>query len=518
MKNRKPVATFAPIEFRRFILPLRLTMIVVMVGIILDGVLSEPKNVILILYGTAWIAIILLYDYLIAKSTVFHALITWSYVMISIIGLGLLIPILPARLNEIFYMIVISSIVSVATVSGRYQAYFALVGIMAVTLPNFAQNFVNMASILGYFMPFVISIVAAEVILQIKETTQQHIHRLETINKVSRQIMLSLDTEQTMSLLTAAIQDALEADTYFIGIVKDNEIHLDLFYDDGEYFNGTQVPLEGTLSGWVIKNQEELFLQDLRKEVKLVGVEDYVIGKEKTSLSWMGVPLKAVNVTGIIALASYRPHAFTQSDMELLSNLAEHVTLALNNTFQHAQVEEQARLDSLTGVYNHGYFLERLAEQAEESYSTNTSLSLIMMDIDYFKQYNDTFGHLVGDQILKTLCAAIKQHIKQADAVGRWGGEEFIISLPGANGVQAMQVAQRIGLTMSGLRVEDMDHRTVPVPTVSQGIAVFPAEANEIYRLIDLADRRLYIAKQRGRNQIEPKSNHWEKVLTEQVN
>src|ERR1700752_1431074 len=341
MKNRKPVATFAPIEFRRFILPLRLTMIVVMVGIILDGVLSEPKNVILILYGTAWIAIILLYDYLIAKSTVFHALITWSYVMISIIGLGLLIPILPARLNEIFYMIVISSIVSVATVSGRYQAYFALVGIMAVTLPNFAQNFVNMASILGYFMPFVISIVAAEVILQIKETTQQHIHRLETINKVSRQIMLSLDTEQTMSLLTAAIQDALEADTYFIGIVKDNEIHLDLFYDDGEYFNGTQVPLEGTLSGWVIKNQEELFLQDLRKEVKLVGVEDYVIGKEKTSLSWMGVPLKAVNVTGIIALASYRPHAFTQSDMELLSNLAEHVTLALNNTFQHAQVEEQ---------------------------------------------------------------------------------------------------------------------------------------------------------------------------------
>ena len=518
MKNRKPVATFTPIEFRRFILPLTLTMIVFMVGIILDGILSEPKNIILILYGTAWIAIILLYDYLIAKSTVFHALISWSYVMISIIGLELLIPILPARLNEIFYIIVISSIVSVATVSGRYQAYFALVGIMAVTLPNHAQNFVNMASILGYFMPFVISIVAAEVILQIKETTQQHIHRLETINKVSRQIMLSLDTEQTMSLLTAAIQDALEADTYFIGIVKDNEIHLDLFYDDGEYFNGTRVPLEGTLSGWVIKHQEELFLQDLRKEVKLVGVEDYVIGKEKTSLSWMGVPLQAVNVTGIIALASYRPHAFTQSDMELLSNLAEHVTLALNNTFQHAQVEEQARLDSLTGVYNHGYFLERLAEQAEESYSTNTSLSLIMMDIDYFKQYNDTFGHLVGDQILKTLCAAIKQHIKQADAVGRWGGEEFIISLPGANGVQAMQVAQRIGLTMSGLRVEDMDHRTVPVPTVSQGIAVFPAEANEIYRLIDLADRRLYIAKQRGRNQIEPKSNHWEKVLTEQVN
>ena len=518
MKNRKPVATFAPIEVRRFILPFTLTMIFFPVGIILDGILSQPRNLTLIFYGAVWIVITWLHDFLIAKSTVSHRLISWFYVMISIIGLGALIYILPPRLHEIIYIMIISSIVSVATVSGRYQAYLAVVGLMAITLPSYAQDSVNVESFLTYFMPFVISIVALEAILRIKETTQQHIHRLETINRVSRQIMLSLDTEQTMSLLTAAIQDALEADTYFIGIMKDNEIHLDLFYDDGEYFNGTRVPLDGTLSGWVIKNEKELFLQDLRKEVKLVGVEDYVIGKEKTSLSWMGIPLKAVNVTGIIALGSYRPHAFDQSDMELLSNLAQHVTLALNNTFQHAQVEEQARLDSLTGVYNHGFFLKRLAEQAEESFSTNTSLSLIMMDIDYFKQYNDTFGHLVGDQILNTLCAAIKQHIKQSDAVGRWGGEEFIISLPGATGTQAMQVAQRIVQTMSRLRVEDMEQRTVPVPTVSQGIAVFPDEADEIYRLIDLADRRLYIAKQRGRDQIEPKSNHWQNILTEQGN
>jgi diguanylate cyclase (GGDEF)-like protein len=230
----------------------------------------------------------------------------------------------------------------------------------------------------------------------------------------------------------------------------------------------------------------------------------------------MGVPLKSVNVTGIIALGSYRPNAFDRADMELLSNLAQHVTLALNNTFQHAQVEEQARLDSLTGVYNHGYFLKRLAEQAEVSLSTHTPLSLIMMDIDYFKQYNDTFGHLVGDQILNTLCTAIKQHIKQADAVGRWGGEEFIISLPGASGTQALRVAQRIGQTMSRLRVEDMEGRAIPVPTVSQGIAVFPDEANEIFRLIDLADQRLYVAKERGRNQIEPKPDHWEKIQAEQ--
>jgi diguanylate cyclase (GGDEF)-like protein len=316
--------------------------------------------------------------------------------------------------------------------------------------------------------------------------------------------MLSLETEQTLSLLNATVQDALEADTYFLGMLRDQEIHLDLFYDDGEYYNGTKVPLEGTLSGWVIKNQKELFLPDLRKELELEAVKDYVIGKEKTSLSWIGVPLSATQVKGVIALGSYQPNAFDSADMELLVNLAQHISLALDNTIHHARVEEQARLDSLTGVFNHGFFLKNLAEQAEEVTLHNTTLSLIMLDIDFFKQYNDAYGHLVGDRILKLLCTAIKHHIKQSDAVGRWGGEEFVISLPGATAQQAFQVAKRISQTMAALRIEDREQRTFPVPTMSQGIAVYPTEADEIYRLIDLADRRLYIAKGRGRNQIEP--------------
>jgi diguanylate cyclase (GGDEF)-like protein len=275
------------------------------------------------------------------------------------------------------------------------------------------------------------------------------------------------------------------------------------------FFNGTEMSLDGTLSSWVIKNGKELFLPDLREDVQLDGVTLRIIGKEKASLSWIGVPLKSANISGVMAMASYQPNAFDLADLELLSSLAQHVTLALDNTVQHAQVEEQARLDSLTGVYNHGYFLHRLAEQAQEASQNNSPLSLIMLDIDFFKQYNDTYGHLVGDRILTTLCTAIKSHIKQGDTVGRWGGEEFIISLPNATGEQAMQVAKRISATMAALRVEDRAQRTVPVPTVSQGIAVFSAEADEIYELIDLADRRLYIAKERGRNQIEPDVTHW---------
>jgi len=513
MKSRGSLTAFAPHEVNRFLAPLALATILFMLVVSITGAFSEPiPNQYMIFYGVMGLFYVLLYTILIARSTFFRKRYGWFNSIFSGIGMGLITYILPTQLHELFHILIVFAAIGTATTSGRIYTYINLLLIMIVSLPYHIHEFTILQNALEYFAPFIISIITAEIFLRLKDTTQQHIHRLETINKISRQLMQSLDTEQVLSLLNATILDTLVADTYFIGLLKDDEIHLDLFYDDGEYYNGTRVPVDGTLSGWVINNQKELLLPDLRDDVHLEGVKVKVIGKEKTSLSWIGVPLKSVHISGIMALASYKPNTFDLADLELLSSLAHHVTLALDNTIRHAQVEDQARLDSLTGVYNHGYFLKRLAEQSEEVSITKTPLSLIMLDIDYFKQYNDTYGHLVGDRILSSLCTVIKQHIKQGDAVGRWGGEEFIISLPNATGEQATQVAIRISETMQLLIVEDRDHRTIPVPTVSQGIAVFPYEADEVFRLIDLTDRRLYIAKERGRNQIEPDDNHWSKI------
>src|SRR5215212_3923274 len=480
MKSRKTLAVFAPHESQRFILPMTLVFVCVMAGVIIEHLLDSPVlNLFLIVYGSLSILYAWINNGLVLKTNNYRE--KYGFINALAIGtiLGLFTYNVSAKAVEASHIFIILGIVSVAATSSRFHSYITMALTLAISLPDRIMQFNGYESLLELATPYIISVVIVETPLRIKATTRQHIHRLETINKVSRQIMLSLETDQTISLLNATMQEALEADTYFVGIVKDNMISLDLFYDDGEYFNGLQIPLEGTLSGWVIKNQRELFLPDLRDEVELEGVREIVIGgKEKTSLSWMGVPLTASNVTGVISLGSYKPNAFDSGDMELLSNLAQHVTLALDNTIRHSQVEEQARD------------------------SNNTQMSLIMLDIDYFKQYNDTFGHLVGDRILKTLCTAIKHHIKQTDAVGRWGGEEFVISLPGASGLEALRVAERIGETMSLLRIEDREQKTIPVPTVSQGVAVFPMEADEIYRLIDLADRRLYMAKERGRNQI----------------
>jgi diguanylate cyclase (GGDEF)-like protein len=515
MKSRKPAGSFAPHEVQQIIFPISLSTLVIMSAVILEDLVDPSSlNPVLLTYGLIVITGTLINHFVLVRTADFRESYGWLNAILSGICLGLLLYILPTHLSEAADILVPFGVVAVAIISGRPYAYTTFFLILALNLPFALGQRSELGPVLNFGMPFIISAILTESVLYIKNTSQQHIHRLETINTVSRQIMLSLDTEKTISLLDATIQETLQADTYFIGLLRDDEIQLDLFYDEGEYFNGTKIPLDGTLSGWVIKNQKELFLPDLRKAVELDGVGILVIGKEKTSLSWIGVPLTAPNIRGVISLGAYQPNTFDGADLELLSNLAQHITLALDNTIRHAQVEEQARLDSLTNVYNHGYFLKKLSEQAVAASASNTPLSLIMLDIDFFKQYNDTYGHLVGDRILRTLCTAIRQHIKQSDAVGRWGGEEFIISLPGAEGLQALQVAERIGQTMAGLKIADREERAIPVPTVSQGIALYPAEADEIYQLIDLADRRLYVAKVRGRNQIEPDAGHWDQFLT----
>jgi diguanylate cyclase (GGDEF)-like protein len=149
-----------------------------------------------------------------------------------------------------------------------------------------------------------------------------------------------------------------------------------------------------------------------------------------------------------------------------------------------------------------------LREQAKACEEQNQPLSLIMLDVDHFKQYNDIFGHLIGDEVLISMCDVIRQHIKNTDAVGRWGGEEFCISLPNANREQALHVARRIRESMALLKVRNTERIDIPVPTISQGIAIFPAETDDTTKLIDLADKRLYIAKKRGRDQIESAPAH----------
>ena len=466
-----------------------------------------PENIFLIIFFGGFASVSLMYFSFFWPAAALGK-ITWFLAAINGIGLGMLVSLLPKTFDTVTYPLLVIIVMFTAVVYGRYPTYAVVaistvvhIGVHLSIQDTFFEN-------VGLISLPILSIAAAETIIRMQQVSFTQISRLETINEFSRQISASLDIEQVLPLLNEAIKAAIQADTYFVGLLEGSLVKLDLFYDDGEYFYDVTVPAKGSLAGWVLQNNQPLFLPDLRKPLDLEGVERVLIGQNKTSLAWMGVPLQAGDVLGVLAVASYRPNAFDRSDMEMLENLAQQAALVLHNAIHHKSVEEQSRLDSLTGVYNHGYFLKTLEDNARQALDNAAPLSLIMLDVDFFKQYNDNYGHLAGDEVLIQLTGAIRSHIKSSDSVGRWGGEEFAICLPDTPGDLARQVALRIRETMRNMQIR-IQEKTVPSPTVSQGIAVFPIEADEIIRLIDLADKRLYTAKARGRDQIEPDDSHW---------
>ena len=380
-----------------------------------------------------------------------------------------------------------------------YILGFALLTLLLAALAPVAQ--LNRMVWLGLSL---LAIMLNEALYRLGNSLAARIEHLEAINRVSRTISATIETDKLISLVCAAVQEALLADTYYVGLFNDGKLHLELFYDDGEFFPPIEVPLENTLSGWVLTNQRSLLLRDLPKDMRAMGVDPKMIGKSKPSLSWMGTPISvSKRRLGILAMASYEKNAFDQADLELLESIANQIALVIDNAYRYAEVEKQSRLDSLTQVYNHGQFLAYLDEHSQYATITQSPLSLIMLDVDYFKQYNDAYGHLAGDQALTQLVVVIRQYTRNSDILGRWGGEEFAILLPETNNQQAVQVAERIRMSVKSLEITTLDGKTLPFPTVSQGLAVL-SEVGNAQKLVDLADQRLYLAKERGRNQIEP--------------
>jgi diguanylate cyclase (GGDEF)-like protein len=427
----------------------------------------------------------------------------WLNALLSGFGFWLFAAVLPDKLIVYLNLLLFLSVISISTFSGRRPT---LVMIALATTAHLFNHVGLITSLLGWVEHLgvpAITVLLSETTIRIQDISRGQIHRLEIINAFSHRVATARDRTQVIDHLNATLPNALIADSYYISALEQDEVHVLICFDDGEFFNDSRVPAEGTLTNWVVQNQQELFRPDLRRPTDIEGVQIVIVGKEKASLSWIGVPMTSRHFRGVLSLASYQPNAFNRGDLELLSNLASHAALAIDNVDRQAELEERAHIDSLTGVLNHGYFIEVLKKQAEASLAHQTPLSLIMLDVDYFKTYNDTYGHLAGDKILTELCGTIRSHIKSTDAVGRWGGEEFIISLPNTNIQQARTVAMRIRQSMREVHLPNREGKTIPAPTVSQGIARFPQETNEIFALIDLADQRLYTAKNRGRDQIE---------------
>jgi diguanylate cyclase (GGDEF)-like protein len=338
------------------------------------------------------------------------------------------------------------------------------------------------------------------------KAVQHQAQRLAVLNEVGKAIGSTLELDDLLELIYNQLSKVIPTETYYVALNEPEEGTLDfrILIDDGKRFPPQRIPLTQGLSSWVIENRRPLLVRQMSKEIDSLPVRPIQLGQQQASESWLGVPVQTgERDLGILAIASYVPFAFDEDDMTLLTNIAAQAALALDNARQHAAVKEQARRDSLTGALNHGCFLTLLDESIQLASRQNSSVSLIMLDIDLFKEYNDRYGHLVGDEILRQMVPIISPLLNPGDFIGRWGGEEFAIGLPGTDLDQAVQTAQKIRLCLARVELHNRG-QAIPAPTLSQGIATYPQHAQNSDQLVDIADAALYSSKNAGRDQLTP--------------
>jgi diguanylate cyclase (GGDEF)-like protein len=214
------------------------------------------------------------------------------------------------------------------------------------------------------------------------------------------------------------------------------------------------------------------------------------------------VPLKAKDkVNGIILADNFvTKKPITKDDLRMLIMLANQAGLAIENSQLYEKTYIQAHLDSLTGVWNHGYFQHLLSLEIENSKASSISTSLIMLDIDDFKLYNDMLGHQFGDGILKELASHLKNQSRKMDYVCRYGGEEFAIILPRTDKKEAFYIAERLREHIEKHPFIKDKRLQLKNLTVSLGLATYPENGNTAAEIIAFSDKTLYQAKKSGKN------------------
>ncbi|MFA5147229.1 MAG: sensor domain-containing diguanylate cyclase [Candidatus Omnitrophota bacterium] len=250
---------------------------------------------------------------------------------------------------------------------------------------------------------------------------------------------------------------------------------------------------------WVLRHRKPLIVEDITKDFRFPIDESEKAASYFRSL--ISAPLiSANNVLGVLRVDSRREFSYTQEDLRLLDILSDLGAVAVQNAILYARTQELAIKDGLTGLFLRRHFMERLREECRRAARKKGSLSVIMMDIDHFKEYNDRYGHTAGDLVLKHLAGIVTSGIREGDMAARYGGEEIAVLLPGADRRSVTLTAEAIRK-----RVEEnhfvLRRQKMPI-TVSIGISTYPQEAVLEEELIRIADERLYKAKIGGRNRL----------------
>ncbi|RXT13506.1 sensor domain-containing diguanylate cyclase [Ammoniphilus sp. CFH 90114] len=320
---------------------------------------------------------------------------------------------------------------------------------------------------------------------QLYQQSQKLIRELLLINGMAKQLNRSLNLKDILQFVLDKLMETYHAEYCVILQRIPQEENFTVLASTNADHNGLEVPATDGELAKILHMKEAVILSDYQVE------ED-----GSTFLmpfrSLLGVPLfNGQEIEGAIFVSDCHPNSFTFDDFKLLEILAQHVNMAIRNASLHNEVERMVITDTLTDLYNRKF----LNDHVSYSVKQDKQGALILMDIDYFKRVNDTYGHQVGDEILIQVSEIIKTSVRKTDIASRWGGEELAVYLPGQTLETALEVSERIR--------SRIEHQTKPKVTISLGIAAWREDLGEetVESLFNSADMALYEAKRNGRNQ-----------------
>ena len=314
----------------------------------------------------------------------------------------------------------------------------------------------------------------------------------QALFELSQDLGASLSLGETLSVFSVKLKPMVPYDAIAIYIKRENELVAEFVNGDNyRLFSSLRIPIGQGLSGWVAHNRKPIINGNPSVEPGYLNDPS----KFSTLRSALAVPLEGVaGIIGVLALYRGERDAFTSDHLRILLAVSGKMALAIENALKYQQAENSATTDYLTGLPNARSLFMQLDRELARCKRDNTSLTVMVSDMDGFKQINDRFGHLEGNRVLRLFAQALKDTCREYDYVARMGGDEFVVIAPGltpdASGKKTEQMralARHAGSEVCG---ED-------ILSLSVGRAVFPADGKDAEQLLAEADRRMYLEKQK---------------------
>ncbi|MFP5502800.1 MAG: diguanylate cyclase, partial [Candidatus Sericytochromatia bacterium] len=330
-----------------------------------------------------------------------------------------------------------------------------------------------------------------------KQQQERQVH-LEMLNRLSRTISRTLELDRVLDLITEMTLEMAKAERAFVFLFENEQLVFGAGRDaDGPLPAHASREVSRSVCQKVVETQSGVYVIDAGKD------EEFSTKRSVMNLklgSIIAVPLMGqAGMTGVLYIDSKtRLVSHLEKEMMVLQSVGNTASLAIDN----AKLYRQATVDGLTGLYVRSFFMLRLNEEIRRSKRFGNKFSLLVMDIDHFKRFNDTYGHATGDAVLKLVATTIKNGVRLGlDLPCRYGGEEMLALLPETDAPGAVITAERIRKAIEEASFPGPDGEPVRV-TISIGVASFPEMAESATELFERADQALYASKRGGRNRV----------------